>query len=440
MEVTLSENNQNNRNFTSVIKNKRAFFSGLDWKTLPSEEKNARTFARKNDAEYFLSCQYQDSENETKTMVAFIRKEDLPTGASSFWSLALMIKPLIEPDGYAICELGDLYGFVSCVNNVLVNDVVGNKSQIMSALTTFLEFNETPEPGWKLYQPESWDIRQALPSLTLSALIDVKKPPKEAAFTRVSRKRQFMIYGGSAILAILLWNGITMYQEYREKEAAAEAARLRLAKEMADKQAIQIAPPWQHLPEIKPFIDKCIDKWDALPLSIAGWRFDLAECSTSGNDGLLRTSYKELSGVTVEDFSTRIREIFQGTTTATFVLPEGSAGGFSLPVSFDVSPDPITPDTLPQATDIQERLTTFAQKMRLKLTWQEIENTKTDEEGRPIILPWNEYELMIQTSTPPSILFANFHEPAVRFQYAGIKLEEGRLNYEIKGAFYVKNN
>ncbi len=41
-----------------------------------------------------------------KTMVAFIRKEDLPTGASSFWSLALMIKPLIEPDGYAICELG----------------------------------------------------------------------------------------------------------------------------------------------------------------------------------------------------------------------------------------------------------------------------------------------------------------------------------------------
>ncbi|MCV5837114.1 type 4b pilus protein PilO2, partial [Escherichia coli] len=93
-------------------------------------------------------------------------------------------------------------------------------------------------------------------------------------------------------------------------------------------------------------------KWDALPLSIAGWRFDLAECSTSGNDGLLRTSYKELSGVTVEDFSTRIREIFQGTTTATFVLPEGSAGGFSLPVSFDVSPDPITPDTLPQATDI----------------------------------------------------------------------------------------
>ncbi|MGI5689821.1 hypothetical protein ACRYKG_25375, partial [Escherichia coli] len=80
LEVTLSENNQNNRNFTSVIKNKRAFFSGLDWKTLPSEEKNARTFARKNDAEYFLSCQYQDSENETKTMVAFIRKEDLPTG------------------------------------------------------------------------------------------------------------------------------------------------------------------------------------------------------------------------------------------------------------------------------------------------------------------------------------------------------------------------
>ncbi|MCZ6951441.1 type 4b pilus protein PilO2 (plasmid) [Escherichia coli] len=137
-----------------------------------------------------------------------------------------------------------------------------------------------------------------------------------------------MIYGGSAILAILLWNGITMYREYREKEAAAEAARLRLAKEMADKQAIQIAPPWQHLPEIKPFIDKCIDKWDALPLSIAGWRFDLAECSTSGNDGLLRTSYKELSGVTVEDFSTRIREIFQGQPQQLLYCQKAAPGDF----------------------------------------------------------------------------------------------------------------
>ena len=95
-------------------------------------------------------------------MVAFIRKEIFPQGV-----LILVTgtddKTLIEPDGYAICELGDLYGFVSCVNNVLVNDVVGNKSQIMSALTTFLEFNETPEPGWKLYQPESWDISRASP-------------------------------------------------------------------------------------------------------------------------------------------------------------------------------------------------------------------------------------------------------------------------------------
>lgn len=173
----MSENNQNNRNFTSVIKTSVLFLrSGLE--NASFRRKECAYIRKKNDAEYFLSCQYQDSENETKTMVAFIRKEDLPTGASSFWSLALMIKPLIEPDGYAICELADLYGFVSCVNNVLVNDVVGNKSQIMSALTTFLEFNETPEPGWKLYQPESWDISQALPSLTLSALIDVKNRRK----------------------------------------------------------------------------------------------------------------------------------------------------------------------------------------------------------------------------------------------------------------------
>ncbi|EEJ4252260.1 type 4b pilus protein PilO2 [Salmonella enterica subsp. enterica serovar 4,[5],12:b:-] len=436
---------QNNRNINSVIKDRRAFLPGLDWKTLPPEEKSARAFAQKNNAEYFISCQYQEAENETqtRTMVAYLSEKSLPAGATSFWSLALIIKPLIEPDGYAIFELGDdRFGFVSCYAHVLVNDVVGDRSQIMSALNTFLEFNEIPDSGWITYQPASWDNRENIPSLSLSALTDVKRPPKEAAFLRVSRKRQFTIYGGGLILAILLWNGISMYQEYREQEAIAESNRLRLARERADKQALKIAPPWQHLPEIQTFIKKCAGKWGGLPLSIAGWRFDLAECSTSGNSGLLRTSYREFSGITVEDFSTRIREIFQGKTTATFVLPEGSAGGFSLPVSFNVSSGAITPEMLPRVTDIQERLTTFAQRMKLKLTWQKKENTLTDDEGRPVILPWNEYELMIQTSIPPSVLFDDtyFHEPAVRFQYAGMKLEAGRLNYEIKGAFYVKNN
>ena len=127
------------------------------------------------------------------------------------------------------------------------------------------------------------------------------------------------------------------------------------------------------------------------------------------NDGLLRTSYKELSGVTVEDFSTRIREIFRGTTTATFCIARRQRRGIFSSVSFDVSPDPLPLDTLPQATDISGTPDKYLhKKWGLKLTRRKIENTKTDEEGRPIILPWNEYELMIQTSTPPSILSLTF--------------------------------
>ena len=131
------------------------FFSGLTGKRC-LQKKRMRVHSQEKRRWIFSLCQYQDSENETKTMVAFIRKEDLPRGV-----LILVTgtddKTLIEPDGYAICELGDLYGFVSCVNNVLVNDVVGNKkSDRECSDNIFFEFNETPEPGWKLYQPESW--------------------------------------------------------------------------------------------------------------------------------------------------------------------------------------------------------------------------------------------------------------------------------------------
>ncbi len=76
----MSENNQNNRNFTSVIKNKRAFFSGLDWKTLPSEEKNARTFARKTTLNIFSPVSIRIQKMKPKRWWHLSEKRIFPQG------------------------------------------------------------------------------------------------------------------------------------------------------------------------------------------------------------------------------------------------------------------------------------------------------------------------------------------------------------------------
>ncbi|MEK8780250.1 type 4b pilus protein PilO2, partial [Escherichia coli] len=49
--------------------------------------------------------------------------------------------------------------------------------------------------------------------------------------------------------------------------------------------------------------------WTSLPLSAAGWRYSLAECSTDGGNGNLRASYTNTAGATVTDFIRRISDM-----------------------------------------------------------------------------------------------------------------------------------
>ncbi|MCK2413902.1 type 4b pilus protein PilO2, partial [Escherichia coli] len=88
--------------------------------------------------------------------------------------------------------------------------------------------------------------------------------------------------------------------------------------------------------------------WTSLPLSAAGWRYSLAECSTDGGSGNLRASYTNTAGATVTDF---IRRISDMTGTRPFiVMPEGKTGGIGLPVSFRLPEHPVDVDALPESS------------------------------------------------------------------------------------------
>ncbi len=118
------------------------FLAGLEWKTLPSQYRHARDFARAQKADLFLACQYLSNEDaDTHTMVATVSRRILPGKPRQCFSLALLILPLLEHGGYAITELtlpGETprYSFVSVVDGVLVRAQLQNSPYTPALGTT----------------------------------------------------------------------------------------------------------------------------------------------------------------------------------------------------------------------------------------------------------------------------------------------------------------
>ncbi|EJZ2212037.1 type 4b pilus protein PilO2, partial [Escherichia coli] len=160
------------------------------------------------------------------------------------------------------------------------------------------------------------------------------------------------------------------------------------------------------------------------------------ECTATGNSGNLRASYTNIAGTTVTAFSQRVREIFS--IRPFMVMPDGNSGGFALPVTFSMPETPVAVEALPENTLLQERLTTLARSMQLKMDWQEVSNSFTDEDGNTIQPPWKEYDLQILTTLPAHQVAEHFSEPSVRFISVTRQLEEGRFRYQFTGKYYVQ--
>ncbi|MCV4656185.1 type 4b pilus protein PilO2, partial [Escherichia coli] len=80
--------------------------------------------------------------------------------------------------------------------------------------------------------------------------------------------------------------------QYYERLKAEKAALAEAAQKAAEE---RITPPWLSMPETGDFIRGCSDVWSRLPVSVAGWRYSLAECAATGNSGNLRASYTNIA-------------------------------------------------------------------------------------------------------------------------------------------------
>ena len=243
---------------------RNVFLAGMDWKTLPASHKNPRTFARSLGAVRYISCEYLSTEDTDRhIMVAAVSQNTLPKGSRRYFSLAMLILPLLEPGGYAIVELSqandtELYGFVSAVDGILVSDLVGTREEIREAREIFLTINSAPEHGWTCYEPPSFNGPDGRGPLPLETLTGAGKYPAEARLHPVSRGPQLI-----PVLLILTLLGTAWYGwQYYERLKAEKAALAEAAQKAAEE---RITPPWLSMPETGDFIRGCSDVWSRLP-------------------------------------------------------------------------------------------------------------------------------------------------------------------------------
>lgn len=115
----------------------------------------------------------------------------LPKGCKDGYALALLIARQLKGSGYMISLDNARYGFVSSIDGVLINDVVGDKAAIAQAQKNFCQFNREPEGGWQIFASADWNVADSQP-FDLEGLLAGHRSPATARFQVTSRKRRFL--------------------------------------------------------------------------------------------------------------------------------------------------------------------------------------------------------------------------------------------------------
>lgn len=87
---------------------------------------------------------------------------------------------------------------------------------------------------------------------------------------------------------------------------------------------------------------------------------------------------------------------------------------------------------LPDRDSQIQRLTTFAQRMRLNLNLQEPEAS-----NEALTSTWQRFPFTLETPITPILLFDALDDVGLRLQSLTIRLSQGRLLYQIEGALYA---
>lgn len=427
--------NDYNDKIITILHGDCAFIAGINWKSISlREQRNIKKMARKEKADYTIINRYRDIEGQTQCLAGMVKKSALkmPKKIKRLYSLGLFLCQFFTRSGYAILPLADgQYAFIGFVNGTLYNDVVGDKANIEQAKCTFVNFNSSaiPPEGWLIFVPEEWNIEDGSP-FELAHALQTKKIPANAKFRSVSSTKAWTAAGVVVAVGFICYY-LVHQQHEREKALIQQVQRESWLAEQ-QKADTPIIPPWTTSPDLNEFVRTCSTHWQSLPLSIAGWVFQEAQCTREG----LRMAYRKPAGVTVADFSTRLRYLYQDKYRPFFNIPgQGDAGGYT--VALLMADAGNTESILPTADEQAQRTVSFMQRQRIPINLSENDNRVVTANGKETILPWRSFHFSFETVVPPQYLFAGFNGLGIRLDNITVSLSKGRLTYKLEGHIYA---
>lgn len=420
-----------------LIRGRTAWLAGVNWVPVPAHlSKNIKRLARRKGADRFVTYCYQTPAG-TEYVAGLASMADFGAPGQRvnvIGALALRVTPALGRAGYAIISLAPgVYTFVGVVDGVLMNDIVGDAPAMIQARETFLRFNAEPDGGWRCYAPPEFGVAGSS-LFDLDTVLTAKKPAASARFQAVSDKKPLM---GVIALAAVLFGSYYGWQLYADNQQNLRMQAARQAFLQAQAAATQITSPWETEPSVRVFVAACVQGWQTLPLSLAGWLLSEAECKRiDGKKGVIRAAYAKPDGGTLGDFSLRVHQHFSGHYVPFFNAPgAGDRGGYTQPVVWATREDK---RPLPSADTQVQRLTTFAQQTRLTFAFTEENSRLTDDAGAETLLPWRVFTLSLKTDIPPALLFSDLDDTGVRLHAIKLSLQQGRLTYQTEGKFYAR--
>lgn len=293
---------------TAVIAGK-TFVSGLFWQPLSKPrayKKEAQEIGKREGMDVvairtgriFQAGFAPKGEGANKGMYSLAAALSAKLGPSWIGAFAL-------PDGdgrFAFCAVNEGTIIPGC-------DMIGGREDIEQRLRSF--FGSVS--SWdRVYAPSSFEFGGE--ELDLEKILAPDSFSRRAwtqhqlfSLTFGLDRDDFIRIGVGVVLLIAAYVGVSEYQNYKvriAREAAIRAEIARKAEEDRMKAAakagsqIDIDRPWGKSPSVGAFLDNCTQQFNQMPLSIGGWLFGEATCSSSA----IKVKFLRQSPATAKSF------------------------------------------------------------------------------------------------------------------------------------------
>ncbi|UJT80925.1 type 4b pilus protein PilO2 (plasmid) [Edwardsiella piscicida] len=412
--------------------------AGLSWQYLPLRgRRSMRLRAKEAGVSHWAEILADDGQSQG-TLLGTVNVTDRMERKHSLASMALATIPALPQYCYAVFSLSPgKFWFVAVSDGMLspLSDIVGDESVIRTATSHFLQISATPSEGWTVYAPSGFFPELEAEEKTLAELVSIKTNLRRARLHRTHNPQLLWLWGISAVIVAGGYLLLTTWQKHEEEAriAAAHAALVARQQELSKAPADSLKP-WAKLPPLPIMLNACSSVWKKVPISIAGWIFNTAMCSSNG---IITLHYSLPSGGTVGDFASRLPIIYGQDIQPVFNIP-GSAddAAFTLPVPL-TKPD--HPEKLLPGNQQIQHLTSYAQRINARLRLNELNASTQLTQGNVENIPWRTYSFTFITDIPPDRLFAStrFNSSGIRASGIITTLKSNRLEYTIEGLLYA---